>query len=397
MKTHKLNPSRKSIYFILMLGTVSLLCDAAHQGARSIIGPYLATLGAGAIAVGFISGVGEFLGYSLRLISGYWVDKTEKYWSFVIFGYVINMVAIPLMALVHSWQWVALLVVIERIGKAIRTPARDTMISFASFNIGKGAGFGLHEAFDNIGAMVGPLLVALILWLHGSYRQSLLLLLIPGVLAVLVLLLTYRSYPQPREMENGANDLADLNHLDNQVKPLFWRYFAGAVLLAMGFADFPLIAYHFQTAKIFPADLIPISYAVAMAMSAVSALGLGRLYDKKGYIVLLIAVPISALFVPLVFLGGNKLAFIGMILWGIAIGVQTSLMKAIIANMVKVTKRGRAYGIFNAGFGIALFAGSIFMGYLYTVSLPFLVGFALIMQLSSIAVFIFAIRPQNTR
>lgn len=394
MKKSRLSSSHVSLYFILMLGVVSLLSDATHQGARSIIGPYLATLGAGAIAVGFITGLGEFLGYSLRLISGYWIDKTEKYWAFVIFGYVINMLAIPLMALVHSWLGVAVLVVIERIGKAIRTPARDTMISFASFNIGKGSGFGLHEAFDNTGAMIGPLLTAFILWLHGSYRESLLLLFIPGLLAVIVLLLTYRHYPKPRDMEISTDSLT-MSEENNGSKPAFWRYFYGAILLAIGFADFPLIAYHFQTANILPSDLIPVSYALAMAVSAAAALILGKLYDKKGYVVLLIAVPLSALFVPLVFFGNSKFAFLGMILWGIAIGVQTSLMKAIIANIVKVAKRGRAYGIFNAGFGIALFSGGLLMGYLYTVSISLVVVFSLILQFSSIVAFAFAVKPKH--
>jgi sugar phosphate permease len=169
--------------FIILLGIVSLLADMTYEGARSITGPYLAILGASATLVGFVAGFGELMGYTLRFVSGYFADKSRQYWAMTIIGYVVNLLAVPLLALAGNWPLAAMLIIMERIGKGIRTPPRDVMLSHATSQVGQGWGFGLHEAMDQIGAITGPLIVALILYLHGNYQAGFAFLLLPALLA----------------------------------------------------------------------------------------------------------------------------------------------------------------------------------------------------------------------
>ena len=146
--------------FIILLGVVSLLSDICYEGARSISGPFLGTLQASAMVVGVVAGLGEFIGYALRLGSGYLADRTGKYWPITFVGYALNLFAVPLLALAGRWEIAALLLLLERLGKAVRTPARDAMLSHAATQVGRGWGFGFHEAMDQIGAVSGPLMVA---------------------------------------------------------------------------------------------------------------------------------------------------------------------------------------------------------------------------------------------
>ena len=158
-----------ALKFVVLLGVVSLFADMTYEGARSITGPYLAILGASATAVGIVAGFGELIGYALRLVSGYISDRTGKYWTVTLFGYFINLLAVPLLALAGSWEVAAFLMITERMGKAIRNPSRDAMLSHATQSIGRGWGFGLHEAMDQIGAILGPLIVATVLYLNGGF------------------------------------------------------------------------------------------------------------------------------------------------------------------------------------------------------------------------------------
>ena len=120
---------------------VSLLADITYEGARSITGPYLAILGANAAVVGFVAGFGELVGYGLRLVSGYLADRTGKYWTITIVGYAINLLAVPLLALADQWWLAALLIIIERMGKGMRVPSRDAMLSHAGHRMGMGWAF----------------------------------------------------------------------------------------------------------------------------------------------------------------------------------------------------------------------------------------------------------------
>lgn len=368
--------------FIILLGFVSLFSDMTYEGARSITGPFLAVLGASAVTVAFVSGFGELVGYLLRFFSGYLSDKTRRYWTITIVGYIVNLLAVPLLALAGSWEIAAVLLITERLGKAIRTPARDVMLSHATSRVGRGWGFGIHEAMDQTGAILGPLIVALVLAFHGSYRTGFAVLLIPAILAITVLILSRFLYPKPQDMESSRPQFDTKGF-----KKTYWIYIAGVALLAAGFADFPLVAYHFQDQNIVAGAMIPIFYAVAMGVDAIAALIFGKLFDRTGVSIMMVVAIVSSLFAPLVFLGGFYTALIGVALWGVGMGAQESIMRAAVALMAPTERRGVAYGAFNTIYGISWFAGSMVMGLLYGVSLIYLVVFSMVMQLASIPLF----------
>lgn len=368
-----------ALKFIVLMGIVSLFADMTYEGARSITGPYLALLGASGTTVGIVAGFGEFIGYSLRLLSGYISDRTGRYWTLTILGYAVNLLAVPILALAGRWEVAAFLIVIERMGKAIRTPARDAMLSHATDKIGRGWGFGLHEALDQVGAVLGPVIVAAFLYLNGGYRAGFAFLLIPALMALAVLLVSRFLYPHPRDFEAKTPKLEAAG-----IQKVFWLYLAGAGFIAAGYADFPLIAYHFEKMDVASENWIPVFYAVAMGVDAISALIFGRLFDRIGVSVLVMSSLISMFFAPLVFLGGFYYALSGMVLWGIGMGAQESVMRASVAEMVPADRRGSAYGIFNTGFGVSWFLGSALMGYLYDLSIHHLIAFSVIMQLCAI-------------
>lgn len=373
--------------FVILLGVVSLFADVTYEGARSITGPYLGLLGATATVVGIVAGLGELLGYALRLLFGYLSDRTRQYWGFTFAGYAVNLLAVPLLALTTRWEPAAALIVTERIGKAIRTPARDAMLSHATSRIGRGWGFGVHEALDQIGAILGPIIVAMVLYFGGGYRLGFAVLLIPALLALTALTIARILNPQPQAMEisTGAIQPKGLTRA-------FWLYLAAMAFFAAGVADFPLIAFHFGKAKVVAEAWIPVFYAVAMGVDALAALGLGRVYDRIGLKVLLMVVTLSILAVPMVFLGGFYVALLGIAIWGASIGAQESIMRAAVAGMVAQDRRGTAYGIFNTGFGVAWFLGSALLGILYDISRPYVVAFSMAVQFLSIPLLIMVAR-----
>lgn len=381
--------SRTALRFVILIGIVSLFADMTYEGARSINGPYLAILGASGIAVGIVSGLGELIGYTLRLLSGFLSDRTGRYWAITFFGYAVNLLAVPLLALAGNWQIAALLMVAERIGKGLRVPPRDAMLSYATHQMGRGWGFGLHEALDQIGAILGPLIVAGVLFSRNEYQSSYGVLLVPALLALMVLATARFLYPRPQDLESEQAKI----QVKGFTRP-FWLYLTAAALVAAGFADFPLIAYHFEKAATVSPNLVPILYAIAMGVDALAALLFGRLFDRLGLATMMIVAFISAFFAPLVFLGGLNLAILGMALWGVGMGAQESIMRAAIGDMVPPERRSFAYGVFNSAYGIAWFLGSLTIGILYDVSIPALVAFSVVAQLASIPIF-YALRKQT--
>jgi MFS family permease len=377
-----------ALKFVILLGIVSLFADMTYEGARSVTGPFLAILGASGTIVGIVAGFGELIGYALRLVSGYISDRTGKYWAITLFGYFINLLAVPLLALAGRWEIASFFMILERMGKAIRNPSRDAMLSHATEQIGRGWGFGLHEAMDQIGAILGPLIVAGVLFLKGGYRTSFAILLVPALLALAVLVVARALYPRPRDLEVASGELKTKGF-----SRIFWLYLAAVSLIAAGYVDFPLISYHFEKLSVVSKVWIPVFYAVAMGVDALSALFFGRLFDRVGLSILIVVSLISSLFAPLVFLGGFYTALVGMALWGVGMGAQESIMRAAIAEMVPMNKRSTAYGIFNAGFGLFWFLGSALMGVLYDVSVPSLVIFSVAMQLASLP-FFFLVRKR---
>ncbi len=375
--------ARAAMQFVLLLAVVSFFADFVYEGARSVTGPYLAVLGASGAAVGVVAGLGELLGYGLRLVSGPLSEKTRKFWPLTILGYVVQMASIPLLAVAGSWQVAALLILSERTGKAIRKPPRDVMLSHASQQIGMGWGFGLHEAIDQVGALLGPLAVAGILYWRGQYRYAFAMLLVPAVLTVALVLVARLRYPQPENLAPKKTTEVEVKGFSRT----FWVYLTGAVLVAAGFADFQLIAFHFEKGGAVGIIWIPIIYAVAMAVGGAGSLIFGKLFDRYGIGVLIPLTLISAAFAPLVFLGGFGAAVAGASLWGMGMGVHDSIMPAAVARMVPSKRRSSAYGIFTAAYGIAWFAGSSAMGFLYDFSIPAVVIFCVSLELLSIPVF----------
>lgn len=380
-----------ALKFIVLLGMVSLFADVTYEGARSINGPFLALLGASAATVGFVAGLGELIGHSLRLVSGYMSDRIGRYWAITLFGYALNMLAVPALALAGHWEIAAVLMITERIGKAIRTPARDAMLSHATKEIGRGKGFGLHEALDQIGAVLGPLTVAGVLYFREGYRTGYAVLFVPAIMAISVLVTARWLYPQPKNFEVAQPELETKGF-----PRIFWLYLIAVALIAAGYADFPLIAYHFKKTSVASDTWIPLFYAIAMGVDAIAALFFGYLFDRNGISILIIASLFSLLFAPLVFFGNFSVAMVGVALWGMGMGAQESIMRAVVAEMVPLARRGTGYGVFNAGYGIFWFLGSASMGILYDFSLIALVVFSVVTQCASVPLLFLIKRSSST-
>ena len=366
--------------FVLMVGVMSFFADFTYEGSRSIIGQYLGLLGAGALAISMITGFGELLGYGLRLFSGRGADRTGLYWPITIGGYILQMSVVPLLALAGSWQVAALLIILERVGKAIRNPPRDAMLSHAAKEIGYGWAFGVHEALDQFGAMFGPLLIALILAVsHHDYKTAFAALAVPAAIMLSLLAVARFLYPRPQDLEAGPAQVTTQG-----LPRVFWIYLAGAALVGAGFADFPIIAYHFQRSATVPADLTPIFYAAAMAVSGTGSLMFGRLFDRHGIGILIPLTILSAAYAPLAFLGGFWASLVGVCLWGLGMGVHESIIPAVVAPMVSPDRRASAYGLFTGVYGIAWFLGSTAIGALFGVSLSLVVAFAVTAELAAV-------------
>lgn len=375
---------RIALRFIVLIGILSFFADFTYEGSRSIVGPYLATLQASGTIVGIVTGFGELLGYSLRLFSGRWADATGRYWPITIFGYVIQMASVPALVLTRSWQAAAVLIILERVGKAIRNPPRDVMLSHAGKQVGGyGWAFGLHEALDQFGAMCGPLAVSAVLALDRDYREAFAILLVPAVTNLVLVLTARLLYPKPEDMERSQ-----FASVQTDLPRVFWIYLLGAILVAAGFADYPLAAYHFTRAGTVSGTWIAIFYSVAMAASGVGSLVLGRLFDRYGFTVLVTLTAVSTLFAPLVFLGGFWLALLGAAIWGLGMGVHESIIPAAVSPMVSRRRRASAFGTFTAGYGIFWFIGSAVIGVLYDLSVPAVVAFCMATQLAAVPIFI---------
>jgi MFS family permease len=358
---------RAALGFVVLMGLVSLFADACYEGMRSSIGPYLGHLGASATAVGVVAGSGELVGYGLRYLSGRLADRTRAYWALTIVGYSTNLIAVPALALVGNWYAVAGLIVLERLGKAIRNPARSTLLSFAAAEVGHGKSFALHEAMDQTGAVLGPLAVGAVLWWKGDglagYRWGFALLAIPAALSVMTLLAARARFPDPRS-------LAPPGH-DDAARPLgraFALYLAGVALVGLGLADWALLAFHLDQRELLGSAMVPVVYAAAMAADGGAALVVGGVFDRArarggaGLTVLAATLVLAAAGLPLVLLGGTGAALAGIALWAIGLGATESIGKATVAILSPPSRRATAYGLYYLVFGVAWWLGSIVIG-----------------------------------
>lgn len=382
---------QKAIRFIILLGIVSLLADITYEGARSINGPFLAVLGASGTAVGIIVGIGELLGYGIRVFSGIAADRTQAYWLFTFIGYAINLLAVPLLALAGNWKTAAFLIVLERIGKGLRTPARDTMLSFATKHVGRGFGFGIHEALDQIGAIAGPLIVAAVLFYRQEYTVAFAALAIPAVSALGVLTYARFTFPTPEKMEVEEKKLKAKGYPRQ-----FWIYVIAISLISAGFVDFSLLSYHFEVNKTLSPTWIPVFYSFAMAIDGLAAIGIGKIFDMKGIAALSVTTIATCVFAPLIYLGKFWIILIGIFLWGINLGARESIMRSYVAVLIPSLKRSSAYGILYLGVGLFWFIGSALIGTLYDISIPGLIIFSMAAQITGAILLLFSKSQEKT-
>jgi predicted MFS family arabinose efflux permease len=374
--------------FVLTMGIVNLFADMTYEGGAAINGQFLATLGASAAAVSITAGAGEFLGYTLRSVSGYVADRTGKYWTVTFIGYGINLLAVPAMALAQNWQVAALLILVERIGRAIRKPTVEAMLSYTTGKHGRGWVYAVNTALDETGATLGPLLMALVLLLGGNYRVGYALLLISSVLALASLVVARINFAVPARLEEGRTAPA------SGFTPSYWLYMAAGACFAAGLMSYELIAFHLATTKSIGEHWIPVLLAFSTGCGVIASLTLGRAYDRVGPRIILAAVALSSLFTPLVFFGGFAALLIAMPLWGIGYATQDTLLKAVVASVLPEGKRALAFGLFYAAYGVGWLVGSVATGLLYENSRVALVLFAVSAQLASLPLFI-AARPRK--
>jgi hypothetical protein len=393
-----LNYKRTALRLILLFGLISLLGDIIYEGARGVNGPYLKTLGASAAVVGLVAGIGELLGYLIRLVSGYFSDKTRAHWVFTIVGYSFLMV-IPMLALTGIWQFAAIFMVLERIGKGIRSPAKDTILSQATKQVGTGFGFAIVEFLDQIGATIGPLIFTFFFMSIGpgdksiiDYQHGYSLMWFPFVVLLMVLFTAFFLVKNPEELENDVIKKPQ----PDRITRTFWLYCIFTFVTTLGFLNFAIIGYHLKAHSIVSDAQIPLLYALAMAVDAVIGLIIGKWYDRlkirfdneHAGLLLLIILPVLTALIPLFTLSpGLPLIIAGVVLWGVVMGTHETIMKAGIADITSLRKRGTGYGIFNMMYGIAIFIGSAAAGFLYDYSITLLIVLMVVVELAAVPVF----------
>jgi MFS family permease len=375
--------------FVLTMGIVNLFADVTYEGGGSINGPFLGTLGASAAAISIVAGVGEFLGYAIRLPAGYISDKTGKVWLLTFIGYGINLLAVPALALAGNWPVAAALVIAERVGRAIRKPTVESMLSYTTGSLGKGWVYAVNTALDEIGATVGPLVIALVLFFDGDYRTGYGLLLVPTMLAFVALTIGRIVFPQPSQLETGRTARA------KGFTKSYWLYMLAGACLAAGLMSFELISYHLANTGVVTPHWIPVFLAISTGIGVVVNLIFGKTYDRYGLPVVLVAVALSSLFAPFVFLGDFYVVLVGLILWGIGYATQDTLLKAIVAGLLPEGGRNLAFGLFYTGYGVGWLVGSVAAGLLYERSISAVIVFSVAIQLAAIPVFILAQRFQK--
>src|SRR5574344_1289893 len=396
-----MNNSRKkslsqAMLFILLFGIVSLFSDMTHEGASSIRGAYLSLLGASAGTIGFISGLGELIGYSMRYMFGKLTDKTKQYWPMTVAGYILDVMAVPALALVgeHGWIAACALLVIQRMGKAIKKPAKDTIMSFAASQEGAGKSFGIQEVLDQIGAFLGPVLLYLVMLFktegttYQIYTYCFAALAIPGAITLILLLITRNKFPNPEHFEPEPKE-----YLPFKMKKEYILYIAGISFFAFGFIDYSLVVMHvaktYVSAALLDAKTLPLLYAGAMLVDAVAAMFFGILYDKEGVKALVVSTLLSAPFAILIFTGTSLHSlFLGIALWGVGMGAQESILKAAVTSMVPKNCRATGYGIFECSFGVFWFLGSWLMGVLYDINIYTMIALSVLTQLAAIPLYL---------
>jgi sugar phosphate permease len=376
-------PPRWSAWRVVVgFGVVSLTIDLVADGAAALAGPLLGQLGATAVVVGLVTGTAEALGFMLRLYSGPAVDRSQRYWGFAIAGYLITAVSVPLLATTPflgsaGLAVAAALIIIERAGKAIRSPAKTVLLSYPASAVGRGNGFAVHKVFDQVGSLSGPLVVAAIIAVTGVLWPAFAALGFPAIVAVVVLFWLRHRVPDPRSYEPeafvsnptksdpGTIHAYSTKPTSNRLSGTFLLFSVASGLNTLGLVGFGIISYHLTATSLVSLPVIPVLFAAGMLAAAVAALGTGWIYDRIGGSVLVI-VPVLTAGVPILGLSSALPAVVvGVVLWGAATGIQDSTVKALVADLVPVRRRGTAYGIFATFQGVGAFVGAALAGWLY--------------------------------
>jgi MFS family permease len=371
---------------LIALGIVSLLGDVIYEGARGVIPAFLKGLGASALAVGVISGAGEAINLTVRLLSGGLADRTGAYWPMTIAGYAM-IGALPLLALATGWEVAAILILTERLGKALRSPARDVILSECCREVGRGKAFGIHEFLDQIGAVAGPVILSLVILVSGSYRAAFALMLIPYFVMLAMLLRARRLLGEVK---------ARRKRREGEFSSSSFRAYVAAVCLnTLGLIPAALILY--QISAEVGAWVVPLVYALIQLIDAPMALAAGHLYDRTGPKILVVAFVLSIAPAPLTFAGGMTLLLLAAVVFGFILGIQESIYRAFVADIVPVERRGRAYGEFYSATGVAALAGGALFGLLLTqgVGWPAVLVYSAAVNLTGLALLIWSARVRR--
>jgi MFS family permease len=398
---------------VVGFGVVSLAADMVYEGARSISGPLLASLGATAVLVGLITGAGEAIALVLRVVFGPLADRSGRYWTLTFAGYTLTAVCVPTLAITPFLAGVGLavaclLILVERAGKAVRSPSKTALLARAAGAVGLGRGFAVHKALDQAGAVAGPLMVAAVAAVAGTLWPALAVLILPGAAALLVLAWLRRKMPDPAVSEHASPPAASATAQQaprprwrwrsaGYLPTAFWLFAVACGVATAGLVTFGVISYHLTSQHVLPVAVVPLVYAAAMAVAALAALATGWLFDRHGGRVLL-SLPILVAVVPaLAFTNSALVAIFGVLIWGAAVGVQDSTVKALVADLVPTTRRATAYGVFAAVQGAAAIAGGTLAGALYDQSLPALIAIVAALQLTALVLLTVTLRHHHHR
>ncbi|RLG83550.1 MAG: MFS transporter [Thermoprotei archaeon] len=367
---------KKTLLVFILLGLVSLLADVVYEGARSIIGAYLKVLEAAMVIAGVIS-FGEFIGYVMRGVGGFIANRfrsSRVYWMLIFLGYSVNLFAIPLLAFVGSWEYALVLVFIERMGKGLRAPARDVIISEVTEDLGKGKGFGIHEVMDQLGAITGPAIVAWILLTVASYKYAFLVLAIPALLSITTLFIAYVNYPKIKSVEVVRRTGAKL-------PAKFLVFLLSISLMSLGFMHWGLVSYSLKHFSIFEDYFIPTLYLIAMLTDAIIAFPIGVMYDKIGVKSTLISPILIIILMALFASGKQSMIVLSIMLWGLVMGIYETIIRASIADLVPMESRAKAYGLYGIIFGASWTLGNIMLSYIMQISATMMLTYVVIVEI----------------
>ena len=390
---------------VVAFGTVSLAGDMVYEGMRSVAGPFLASLGASALAVGLITGAGEAMALILRLFSGPYADRGGRYWSLTILGYAMTAVCVPLLAVTPfvgslGLALAATLILLERAGKAIRSPSKTALLARVAVSVGRGRGFAVHKALDQVGAFAGPLLVAGVIALVGTTWPAFAVLAVPGAVCMLLLftLKRHSDATEPAGTVAAPDTVAAPVSTIVEPRALSLRFYAFATSCALGtlgLMTFGVISFHLVDAGLVAIAVVPLIYAAAMGTEAVAALVTGFAYDRWGAAVLY-TLPVTIIAVPALTLANTlTVVLAGVLLWGAVTGIQDSTVKALVADLVPQRRLATAYGVFAAFQGVAALVGGVLAGGLYTEHRTLLIALVALMQLCSAVLLAVALRRRR--